>query len=601
MEIIQKLAIVDWLALAAVCAIIALAFGSESGFLAERKREAAAAMIGLAGLFAVMLVTSDAEDSVFFASLTEEQPKQRERKPKPDEDGPKTEPNQAHERDSSGPGDGDGGQGKEIKLTLAAGPGMNNGRGGLGGGGGPKKSGGQGGGGNQKNGQLQIEGNGSQAVAGGDGPNGSGANAGGSGGPQAQGGGNGAGNGPNAGNNPNGQGTGGKGGNGSGQDQKEDEFPTLKEAAGAAGGSLQDCPDCPRMVLIPAGAFDIGTDPESPGYRPEEGPKKRVQFRNPFYIGRFEVTRAEYSHFVQKTGHESSPGCVVDHQWQKQRSFEHPGYPQDPNHPVVCINWYDAQAYVQWLTKITGKVYRLPSEAEWEYAARGGKRTLYPSGETLTPGDANYAYRTRGTLPVGQFTPNLYGLADMAGNAWEMLADCWETGYEGLSEQGTARDREDCENRAIRGGAWYNGPRYLRVTSRWSNPAAAAGNGVGFRVVREFVVPASVAKNGRKMDAPTLKASDIQAAEQNVRRQVESGATAPAEQIQAERVPNQPAPRSDEQSSLASGVAPAGAVAAVAAAEAARKSAKAKSKSKKAEEKPKKVSDKKSSSGPKVR
>ena len=133
MEIIQKLAIVDWLALASVCAIIALAFGSESGFLAERKREAAAAMIGLAGLFAVMLVTSDAEDSVFFSGLTEEQPKPRERKPKADEDGPKTEPNQAHERDSSGPGDGDGGQGKEIKLTLAAGPGMNNGRGGLGG------------------------------------------------------------------------------------------------------------------------------------------------------------------------------------------------------------------------------------------------------------------------------------------------------------------------------------------------------------------------------------------------------------------------------------------------------------------------------------
>jgi formylglycine-generating enzyme required for sulfatase activity len=352
--------------------------------------------------------------------------------------------------------------------------------------------------------------------------------------------------------------------------------------------------------MSPAGAFDIGTDPESPGYRPEEGPRKRVQFRNPYYIGRFEVTRAEFSHFVQKTGHEPSPGCVVDHQWQKQRSFEHPGYPQDANHPVVCINWYDALAYVQWLTKTTGKVYRLPSEAEWEYAARGGKRSLYPSGETLSPADANYAYRTRGTLPVGQFTPNLYGLADMAGNAWEMLADCWESDYEGLSEQGTARDRDDCENRAIRGGAWYNGPRYLRVNSRWSNPAAAAGNGVGFRVVREFVVPEAIAKNGRKLHAPTLKAADIQAAEQNVRRQVEPGPVIPAGQVQVARA-EQLSARPEEQASLASRIAPAAAVVAVAAAEGARKSAKTKSKSKQAGDKSKKVSDKKTSSGAKAR
>jgi formylglycine-generating enzyme required for sulfatase activity len=540
MEVIEKLALIDWLAMMSVLALIGLALGAESGAFHERRREAAFAMLGLAALFGIVLVTSDAKDSVFFAGLAEEKPA-REKKTPGDEP-----PQQASDsggepgKDSSGPGDGDGGQGEDIKLTLVGGPALAR-KGGVGGGS-AQKNGAAHGGAGQKQGQLQIESAGGENGEGGSDAAGRGGSAagkvgsadgggqkngaapGGAGQQQGQqknagaGGGNGEGGSDAAGR---GGSAASKAGSADGGGKEADEFPVLKEAAAAGGASLQDCPDCPRMVLVPAGAFEIGTGLDVPGYRPEEGPPTRVRFRNPFYIARFEVTRAEFAHFVMRTGHEPSRGCVVDYKWQTQRSFEQPGFIQDPNHPAVCVNWYDAMAYVEWLSKLTRKTYRLPSEAEWEYAARGGRQTLYPSGDTLSPSDANYAYRTRGTLPVGQFNLNQYGIADMAGNAWEMLADCWEADYAGLSEEGTARDKENCEMRVIRGGAWYNGPRYLRVSTRWSNPAAAAGNGVGFRVVRDFMSPETAAKAGRRQEAPKLSSATVSAAEQSVRQQVD--------------------------------------------------------------------------------
>lgn len=570
MEFIAKLALIDWMAIACVVAAVILVVAAEQGILGQNRVVAVAAIAVLGVSFATVLFVSDVEDSVFLniGPPPEEASSSKTKRSGEEKNGNGEDAAEAG-KDESGPGDGDGGAGDTIKLGAAKGPEQQGGEGEMHGVA-NKKKGGQQGGVDKKGGdQAEME----SQDGGGSSNSGSSENSGSSGSDQGQ---------QQAKNGGNGKGNKGdeKGGDG-----QQDEFPVLKEAAAAAGGSLQDCPDCPRMVLVVHGAFEMGSKPEEPGYGPEQGPVKTVRFRNPFYVGRFEVTRAEFAYFVKETKYEPSKGCVVGGRWLADHNWEKPGFVQDANHPVVCINWHDAVAYVKWLTRTTKQTYRLPSESEWEYTARAGGKTIFGNGDELQPQDANYAFRSFGTLSGGQFKANAFGIQDMMGNAWEMTGDCWEPNYEKLPLDGRPQLRDDCDKRVMRGGAWYSGPRFLRSATRWANLGAAAGNGVGFRVVRNFVpedLKKTKGKNGKPVAATSVEhkpisAQDIErAAAEELRKQAAMPAVvkpaetppaaiapaAPAAPIAAEPKVETPASREAK----ATGVLPAAAAGAIAAA-----------------------------------
>jgi formylglycine-generating enzyme required for sulfatase activity len=179
---------------------------------------------------------------------------------------------------------------------------------------------------------------------------------------------------------------------------------------------FRDCADCPEMVAIPAGRFLMGSPPDEPGRRENEGPQRDVSVRA-FAIGRYEVTVAEFTQFTHETGHGWPGDCFRT-------------YMQDATHPAACVSWNDAKAFVAWLAARTGQPYRLPSEAEWEYAARAGTTTAFHVGPTITAEQANFDGKgpysgprigtfRQSTTPVGSFPPNVFGLHDMHGNVWE--------------------------------------------------------------------------------------------------------------------------------------------------------------------------------------
>lgn len=279
-----------------------------------------------------------------------------------------------------------------------------------------------------------------------------------------------------------------------------------------AGAPFRDCADCPEMIAIPPGRFVMGTPDDDPeNWSPErEGPPHPVTIARAFALGRYEVTRSEYWRFVEDTGRRSA-GCAVwnGSAWQGDvsKNWRDPGYPQSDRDPVVCVTWADAGAYTAWLAQRTGKPYRLPTEAEWEYAARAGTLTRRYWGDS--PGDAcrhaNAGDRSlkQGlgwepaadcddgrihTAPVGSYLPNAFGLHDMLGNVWEWTEDCWtegrERGYRGAPDDGSARSREDCPMRVTRGAAWNSNPRNLRSSNRGNYSAGTPYDSVGFRVAR---------------------------------------------------------------------------------------------------------------------
>jgi len=246
---------------------------------------------------------------------------------------------------------------------------------------------------------------------------------------------------------------------------------------------IRDCADCPEMVLIPAGGFQMGV-PAAEAARensPSEGvamPVHAVRIGQAFYLGRYHVTRGQYAVFAKATG----------------RAVEAPAFPQSDDHPVVNVSWDDAQAYAKWLSQTTGKTYRLPTEAEWEYAARAGTRTARYWGDSpgeqcqFAHGEARAAKCSDGfanTAPVGHFKPNGFGLHDMIGNAWEWVQDCWQpTGYEGAPSDGSAFETAGCNWRARRGGGFSDSPFLLRVDTRGHGQPGDRAPAVGFRVVR---------------------------------------------------------------------------------------------------------------------
>jgi formylglycine-generating enzyme required for sulfatase activity len=279
--------------------------------------------------------------------------------------------------------------------------------------------------------------------------------------------------------------------------------------AAAPVAAFRDCPECPEMVVIPAGSFDMGSPAGESGRRDIEGPVHRVTIAT-FALGRAKITRAQFAAYAAETGHDGGKDCVTFEagSWDSRvgRDWLSPGFPQEDSHPVVCINWQDAKAYAAWLSKKTGKTYRLPSEAEWEYAARAGTTTARYWGDNADQacGYANVLDRTAKarlagvnaeghactdayayTAPVMSFKPNGFGLYDMIGNAWEWLEDCGSgSDYRGVPQDGRPSFLGDCNYRGLRGGSWSSPPQDARSASRSRGVAMLRGNGDGFRLVR---------------------------------------------------------------------------------------------------------------------
>ena len=293
--------------------------------------------------------------------------------------------------------------------------------------------------------------------------------------------------------------------------------PQVKDVAAAKAGTVfRDCPECPEVVVIPAGKFTMGSSAEEKSWAAsqvgsadgvaDEAPQHSVSLPA-FGIGKYDVTRDEYAAFVRETGHPAGDGCVVDHspEWKKQadRSWQSPGFNQSDRDPVVCVSWQDAKAYIAWLnSKVQkssasgGGPYRLPSESEWEYAARAGTSTRFwwGDGDAATPDHAWYKDNSGGqTHPVGLKSANAFGLYDMAGNVWQWTEDCYAESYSGVPTDGRANEtgvsdpRRDGTKQCMRvdrGGALIFRTWALRSATRERTPADCRDSIIGFRVAR---------------------------------------------------------------------------------------------------------------------
>lgn len=277
------------------------------------------------------------------------------------------------------------------------------------------------------------------------------------------------------------------------------------DALVALSSFRDDCSACPEMIVVPAGGFVMGSNRHD-----QERPAHRVRVRK-FAIGRHEVTRGEYAAFVDATGRADAVGCRVLNaaagrgndplaSWRAPGSAQH-----DDGHPVVCVSWADAQAYAAWLSGQAGAPYRLPGEAEWEYAARSGTATRRYWGDRATGqcGHANGADRAAAgrfgdgtgagcddgvpyTAPAGSYAENAFRIHDMLGNAAEWVADCWRSSYAGTPPpDGAPRGNgAPCGLRVLRGGSWASPPDDLRSAFRESNYANIRSHAIGFRVAR---------------------------------------------------------------------------------------------------------------------
>lgn len=282
------------------------------------------------------------------------------------------------------------------------------------------------------------------------------------------------------------------------------------------------------MVPVPVGTFLMGIPPgeEERENTPREfrgwsAPQHAVTIREAFAIGRFDVTVEEFGAFVRESGYSTGDRCWTPIPSPKQRKLEwrliigedwqHPGFAPSPRHPVVCISWTDAKAYVKWLSIKAKRAYRLPSEAEWEYAARAGTSTTrfwgdgrgeacryanviglnrmgaqyvdhpgppVPNGDLFFPCSDRFA----GQAPVGAFTPNAFGLYDALGNVGQWVEDCWKPGYADAPTDGSASLADDCGGHVVRGGTWADAPFGVRSGNRVWMGAGMRTTFLGFRV-----------------------------------------------------------------------------------------------------------------------
>lgn len=281
-------------------------------------------------------------------------------------------------------------------------------------------------------------------------------------------------------------------------------MPSPGSAVADASGVLRDrfldgSGTGPDLVLIPTGRFQMGSSDHerdiavkagsSRQWLDRETPQHWVGIEYPFAMGRYPVTVGQWRQFVRVTGWES----------QSDVDWNAPGFAQQDDHPVVGVSWFDAQRYITWLSEKTGQQYRLPSEAEWEYACRAGGKSAFYFGDDISTEQANYdgnftygngakgVFR-QGTSKVGAFPPNPWGLFDMHGNVWEWMQDVMHATYEGAPLDGSAwMEGGDQARRMLRGGAWLYPPRYLRTALRNAYSAVLANDVVGFRVARRLV------------------------------------------------------------------------------------------------------------------
>ncbi|CAK0775933.1 exported hypothetical protein [uncultured Gammaproteobacteria bacterium] len=246
-----------------------------------------------------------------------------------------------------------------------------------------------------------------------------------------------------------------------------DAPPPLSGAEFRAGTEFKDCPECPRMIVLPAGAFVMGSPADEPGRRLDEAPRHAVTFATPFALGRFEVS------FIEWDACTAALGCPkldpYEDGWSRGRR------------PVINVNWHDAHAYVAWLAVKTGKPYRLPSESEWEYAARGGTASAYATGDRITIADANFTGQPGRTQEVGSYAANGFGLHDMTGNVAEWVEDRYVLNYLRAPTDGRPVI-DDGLRRVLRGGSRFSSAEVLRSAARIPFDPLARDSGNGFRV-----------------------------------------------------------------------------------------------------------------------
>ena len=289
--------------------------------------------------------------------------------------------------------------------------------------------------------------------------------------------------------------------------------PAWGQISREPGTSFRDCPDCPLMIVVAAGEFSMGSSDAEQGRESDEGPVHRVSLPRNFALGKTEITVGEFRKFVGETGYGTdaqrnvgAKGCYAwdmsTWDWREGRYWDSPGFAQSESHPVTCVSWGDAKAYLEWLSRKAGRSYSLPSEAEWEYAARGGTTTARYWGDN--PNEAcryaNVADKTAGpggvtwitahhdcldgsffSAVAGSHSPNGFGLHDMLGNVWEWTEDCYNGNYEGAPSDGSAWRSGACTRGVVRGGSWNTSPRYARSARRnWSDFGSRVSNR-GFR------------------------------------------------------------------------------------------------------------------------
>ena len=292
----------------------------------------------------------------------------------------------------------------------------------------------------------------------------------------------------------------------------------------------------PKMVLIPKGEFTMGSPRDEQGRYEDEGPQHTVTFNNPFLLAQTPTTVAQFRAFVSATGYQTDAEKKQSTSWRNPASGEwedsatmnwrhnHRGEINGDDYPVVHVSWHDAKAYANWLKQQTSKPYRLPSEAEMEYANRAGTSTTFWWGNNFpvekvanikgahdipendktwfpTATERQYAYAQGytpfmfenygdgywGLSPVGSFKSNPFGLFDTTGNVWEWTEDCWNGSYHGAPSDGSPWTSGACNIHIVRGGSYYCFPRHIRAANRWKQFGHYRGMYLGFRVARDVV------------------------------------------------------------------------------------------------------------------
>jgi formylglycine-generating enzyme required for sulfatase activity len=297
------------------------------------------------------------------------------------------------------------------------------------------------------------------------------------------------------------------------QQQSAAQTQPALPAAPTAGQSLKDCAQCPELVVIPAGRFTMGSSAAERALAFEgtdrESPQHSVSVKS-IAVGKYAVTKGEFAEFVSAKSYvteaEKDDGCYVwkDSKWQTDKAYNwrNVGFKQEDDHPVACVSWNDAQAYVQWLSQTSGKTYRLLTEAEREYAARAGTQSAFWWGDTINTSRANYDgtglsyngsaegdYR-QATVAVSSFKANSFGLYNMHGNVFEWVEDCFHDNYSGAPTDGSAWTTGCSGNyRVLRGGSWSYNPAYLRSAFRFWDAPDNRNFISGFRLARTLLTP----------------------------------------------------------------------------------------------------------------